>query len=158
VVVTVLFVFSSWYAGPRVITKDLPREGEYVVQMLGLWSIWDMFSPEPLRTDYHLRAPAEFSDGTSEDLFGGPADGPGEVRGFWFSRWWKYMENVTGGGETLPRGWANWECRRHNFTSDPRKLYTFNLKKENQIIPPIGQPWPPVSVDTIWIHRCYDKR
>ena len=39
----------------------------------------------------------------------------------------------------------------------PRKLYTFTLKKENQIIPPIGEPWPPIQVADVWIHRCFDK-
>ncbi len=156
---TALFVCTAWYASPRDMAKHLPREAEMTVQWFSLWNIWDMFSPEPLRTDYHLRAVAEYSDGSTGDLFGGPAGGPGEVRGFWFSRWWKYLENVTGGGETMPREWGRWQCREHNFNLKPGEpmLYTFTLKKENQIIPPIGQPWPPVQVADVWIHRCYDK-
>jgi predicted DCC family thiol-disulfide oxidoreductase YuxK len=156
--ITTLFISAAWYSCPQQGSRNLPVPLSRAVQWFSLWNVWDMFSPEPLRTDYHLRAVAEYSDGSTEDLFGGPADGPGEVRGFFFTRWWKYLENVTGGGETIPREWGRWQCRIHNERSvGGRKLYTFTLKKENQIIPPIGQPWPPVENIDVWIHRCYDK-
>ena len=82
------------------------------VQALDVWSSWDMFSPEPLRTDYHLSAPGELEDGTPVNLFGSDE---GDDRGFWFSRWFKYFENVTGGDQLLPLEWGRYLCREKNF-------------------------------------------
>lgn len=166
------FAICTWYAVPPYIRTWLGQQasratGSYVnpmphwletpVQALDVWSSWDMFSPEPLRTDYHLSAPGELDDGTKVYMLGD--DETGEHRGFWFSRWYKYFENVTGGDQLLPLEWGRFLCREHNFGGvDPRKrLYTFTLYKDNQIIPPIGQPWPPVSRQVVWVHRCYDK-
>jgi len=157
-----LAVSAGWYAAPQPGRRYLPVFAERAVQWFSLWNIWDMFSPEPLRTDYHLRAPAEYSDGSTEDLFGGPENGPGEVRGFWFSRWWKYMENVTQGNHVIPEEWARWQCKVHNWGDAPRAhggrtLYKFKLLRDNQIIPPMGQPWPPVQTGEVVTWRCYDK-
>jgi predicted DCC family thiol-disulfide oxidoreductase YuxK len=157
-----LFVCAAWYASPQPGRRHLPLLGERAVQWASIWNIWDMFSPEPLRTDYHLRAPAEYDDGSTDDLFGGAADGPGEVRGFWFSRWWKYLENVTQGAKVIQEEWARWQCKVHNWNDGPSKhgghqLYRFRLIRDNQIIPPIGQPWPPVQTAEIVNWRCYDK-
>jgi len=157
-----LFVSAAWYAAPQPGRRALPRVADEAVQWLSLWNVWDMFSPEPLRTDYHLRAPAEFSDGSTGDLFGGPVNGPGEVRGFWFSRWWKYLENVTQGSHVIQEQWARWQCKSHNWGDGPaehggKRLYKFRLLRDNQIIPPIGQPWPPVQTAEVVNWRCYDK-
>ena len=156
---TALFLCTAWYAAPQPGRRYLPLAAEQTVQWFSLWNVWDMFSPEPLRTDYHLRVIAEYSDGHREDLFGGPADGPGEIRGFFFTRWWKYMENVTGGRQVMPREWANWQCRNHswNVPNGLPRVWQLTLKKENQVIPPIGQPWPPVEVADVWNWRCYEK-
>ncbi|MBS2027911.1 MAG: DUF393 domain-containing protein [Deltaproteobacteria bacterium] len=158
----VLFISAAWYASPQPGRRYLPMAAERAVQWTSIWNIWDMFSPEPLRTDYHLRAPAEYSDGSTEDLFGGPVDGPGEVRGFWFTRWWKYLENVTQGAKVIQEEWARWQCKQHNWGDGPREhggktLYRFRLLRDNQIIPPIGQPWPPVQTAEIVNWRCFDK-
>ncbi|MBS2027323.1 MAG: HTTM domain-containing protein [Deltaproteobacteria bacterium] len=169
------FIACTWYATPpyirtwtgqqlTVVSRALGQGGvnpmphwiETPVQALDVWSSWDMFSPEPLRTDYHLTAPGELEDGTPVNLFGSDA---GEQRGFWFTRWFKYFENVTGGDKLLPLEWGRYMCRERNFNLGPgeKRLYTFTLYKENQIIPPIGQPWPPVTKDQVWVHRCFDK-
>lgn len=165
------FALCTWYAVPPYIRTWLgqqatqvagtpvnlmPRTIEAPIQALDVWSSWDMFSPEPLRTDYHLSMPGELDDGTPVNLLG---DAEGEHRGFWFSRWYKYFENVTGGDQLLPLELGRYMCREHNYPgADPRKrLYTFTLFKDNQTIPPIGQPWPPVQRQTVWLHRCYDK-
>lgn len=157
-----IFISAAWYAAPQPGRRYLPRPAENAVQWLSIWNIWDMFSPEPLRTDYHLSAPAEYSDGSTDDLFGGPVDGPGEIRGFWFTRWWKYLENVTQGAQVIQEEWARWQCKRHNWGDAPREnggrmLYKFKLVRVNQVIPPIGQPWPPEQRAEIVTWRCYDK-
>jgi hypothetical protein len=164
--VLVAFVSCTWYAIPKYLQPDIGRVSptqrsavETSVQALDVWSSWDMFSPEPLRTDYHLTAPVEYENGTRGNLFGGAPDGPGEVRGMWYTRWIKYFENVAGGGEVLPLEWGRYMCREHNFYLKPgeSRVYTFTLFKDDQIIPPIGQPWPPVTRNTVWNHRCFDK-
>jgi hypothetical protein len=149
----------SWYSMPSQYRTEMPHAVETTIQYASLWSNWDMFAPEPLRTDYHLTMPAEFEDGTTADLFGGPKDGPGDVRGFWFTRWWKYLENVTGGGDLLPLEFGRYYCRERNYHLQPGqpRLYTFSLLKENQVIPAIGQPWPQKELQTVWQHRCFDK-
>jgi hypothetical protein len=159
VALAVVAVLVSWYSMPSQYRSQMPQAVEVGIQYASLWSNWDMFAPEPLRTDYHLSMPAEYEDGTTADLFGGPKDGPGEVRGFFFDRWWKYLENVTGGGEVLPLEFGRFYCRERNFHLRPGepRLYTFTLFKDNQIIPPIGEPWPAVQRQTVWVHRCYDK-
>jgi hypothetical protein len=50
-------------------------------------------------------------------------------------------------------------CREHNFNLKPgeQRIYTFSLFQDNQLIPPIGQPWPPVQRATVWVHKCFDK-
>lgn len=102
-----IFVSAAWYAAPQPGRRYLPEPASRAVQWLSIWNIWDMFSPEPLRTDYHLSAPAEFSDGSTADLFGGAVNGPGEIRDFWFSRWWKYLENVTQDAQIIQEEWAH---------------------------------------------------
>jgi hypothetical protein len=175
VALVVWFVLCSWYAvppymrtwlgqqasGPTVAmglgaVNPMPRWIEVPVQALDVWSSWDMFSPEPLRTDYHLTAPGELDDGSQINLFESPE---GEQRGFWFTRWYKYFENVTGGDQLLPLEWGRFMCRERNFAavSPTQRLYTFTLWKDNQVIPPIGQPWPPVTRQKVWEHRCYDR-
>ncbi len=171
-IVVFYFVICSWYAIPKYLLNPpagqfplhydvtVPHAIETLIQASDVWSSWDMFSPEPLRTDYHLTAPAEYEDGSTGNLFGGDADGPGEERGFWFTRWYKYFENVTGGDKLLPLEWGRYMCRERNFYLRPgeKRLYTLTLYKDDQVIPPIGQPWPPVQRQTVWQHRCYDKQ
>ena len=171
VALVVWFAWCTWYATPPYMrnwlgaqasqlthqpVNPMPKWAEAPVQALDVWSSWDMFSPEPLRTDYHLTAPGELEDGTPVNLFDSP---DGEHRGFWFTRWYKYFENVTGGDKLLPLEWGRYMCRERNFYLQPgeKRLYTFTLYKDNQIIPPIGQPWPPVTRQTVWVHRCFDK-
>ena len=93
------------------------------------------------------------------NIFGGASDGPGDARGFWFSRWWKYMENVTGGGEVLPLEYGRYVCREHNFHLQPgeKRLYTFTLFKDNWRTPKLGQAAAPMERQTVWVHRCFDK-
>jgi hypothetical protein len=151
---------TSWYSTSTSSHPGMPRAAEVAIEYASLWSSWDMFAPNPLSTDYHLSLPAEFENGSKVDLYtGGPWDGPGESRGFLFTRWWKYMENVTGGNQTLPLEWGRYVCREHNFYLKPGepRLYTFSLYKDEQRIPPIGETWPPVHRQTVWVHRCYDK-
>jgi predicted DCC family thiol-disulfide oxidoreductase YuxK len=134
----------------------IPRFGEDTLQLFSLWHGWDTFAPDPIQTDAHLRAVGTFSDGHQEDLFGGPVDGPGEVRGFLFSRWWKYFETVTRGAETYRREWGRWQCRTHREPGEPR-LEQVVFIQERQLIPPIGQPWPKQKLG-VWKHRCYKPR
>lgn len=153
------FVICTWYAIPKAVQPPMPKWTELLIQYSDTWSSWDMFSPDPLRTDYRLTAPIEFEDGTTGNVFGGAADGIGDYRGFWFSRWWKYFENVTGTDTVLPLEWGRYICRERNFYLKPgeSRLYSFTLYKDDQIIPPIGQPWPPVTRRAVWVHRCFDK-
>ena len=64
---------------------------------------------------------------------------------------------MTPGAHVIQEEWARWQCKSHNWNESPRKLYKFRLLRTNQIIPPIGQPWPPEQTDTIVTWRCYDK-
>ena len=148
---------TCWCAGtpcPRPWCRRSRTRLETVIQYASMWSSWDMFAPNPLSTDYHLSAPAVFEDGSTTDLLG---DG-GDERGFFFTRWWKYMENVTGGGELLPLEWGRYVCREHNQNLKPGqpRLYTFTLYKDNIDIPKIGEPWPAVQRQSVWNHRCFD--
>ena len=153
--VVAFFVLVCWGSLPKNPQFPMPTVLNQTLEYTSMWSNWDMFAPEPLSTDYQLSAPAVFEDGTTTDLLG-PG---GEKRGFFFTRWWKYMENVTGGNQTLPMEWGRYICREHNFDIPPGqpRLYSFTLIKDNQQIPPMGQPWPDVQRTTVWHHVCYDK-
>jgi len=148
------FVLVSWYSMPKAVVRAPPAVVEAFIQYTSMWSSWDMFAPEPLSTDYHLSAPGMLEDGTAVDVLGNG----GDHRGFFFTRWWKYMENVTGGGEVLPLEWGRFVCREHNARLGPGqpRLYTFTLYKDNQQIPALGAPWPGVQRQTVWVHRCFD--
>ena len=149
------FVATSWYSLPEEGKRFLPRPVQTAVEYASLWNSWDMFAPEPLHVDYHLTAPGELEDGTQVNLFG---HDDGEHRGYLFTRWWKYEENVIGGNQTLPLEWGRYLCREHNSHLKPGepRLHTFSLVKESRDIPAIGQPWPETKRDVIWNHRCYD--
>ncbi|MBS2028693.1 MAG: hypothetical protein JST54_12395 [Deltaproteobacteria bacterium] len=150
----VWYVLVCWYSMPKTVVPAQPHAVETAIQYASMWSSWDMFAPNPLSTDYHLSAPAVFEDGSTTDLLG---EG-GDQRGFFFTRWWKYMENVTGGGELLPLEWGRYMCREHNQNLKPGqpRLYTFTLYKDNIDIPKIGEPWPAVQRQSVWNHRCFD--
>ena len=157
-----VFVLTSWYSLPALppnLQKYTPKPVTAflttLVDYASLWNSWDMFAPEPLHTDYHLTAPGELENGVKINIFGGP---DGEQRGFFFTRWWKYEENVIGGNQTLPLEWGRYVCREHNFHLAPGepRLHTFQLVKEWQDIPELGKPWPALQRTTIWSHVCYE--
>jgi hypothetical protein len=154
-----LFVLCVWYSAPEFARPPIPDWVTNTVDALDVWASWDMFSPDPPKVDYHLTAPAEFEDGTRGNLFGGAPEGPGEVRGAWDNRWWKYWESLGAGSAPLPLEWGRYVCREHNNHLKPGqpRLYTFTLYEDNQLIPPFDQPWPPVVRNTSWNHYCYDK-
>ncbi len=163
--IAAVFGVTCWYSTPAIqppyskyVPKPLTAALTTLVDYASLWNSWDMFAPEPLHTDYHLTAPGELENGVKINLFGGPADGPGEQRGFLFTRWWKYYENVIGGNQTLPLEWGRYICRERNYHLKPGepRLHTFQLIKEWQDIPAMGQPWPAVQQTVIWSHLCYD--
>lgn len=152
------FLSVSWYSLPQQAKRFLPIPVSDAVDYASLWSAWDMFAPDPLHTDYQLTATGELENGVHVNLFGGPAGSTGEVRGYFFTRWWKYEENVIGGNQTLPLEWGRYMCRERNFNLRPGepRLHTFSLVKEARDIPAIGQPWPEVRREVIWNHQCYD--
>jgi hypothetical protein len=156
------FVCVSWYSLPAQAKRFMPGPLVTGVEYASLWSSWDMFAPEPLHTDYRLTAQGELEDGRPINVFGDlfrRAKGEsGEFRGHFFTRWWKYEENVIGGNQTLPLEWGRFICREHNYHLKPGepRLHTFSLTKESVDIPKFDQPWPEPRREVVWNHQCYE--
>jgi hypothetical protein len=155
--VGIFFLLCTWYSLPKYLQNriPLPPVASTTVEALDSWNSWDMFSPDPLSDDYHLTAPGQLEDGTKVNLFGHPE---GDIRPIWFSRWYKYFENVISQNQQIKLEWGRFMCREqiNNRRPGEKRLYKWTLYKDDQLIPPIDQPWPPVVREDIWDHQCLD--
>ena len=143
-------------------TLEAARPKGQVLELLRFFAvdqIWDMFSPEPARSDGWLRIPATSADGTTRDLVnGGPADDSDErYSDPLYSRWTKVTERIASAAYSDYRlEYARAICRRHNLHLRPGDvpISTFDIDYIERLIHPPGEGPPTFRDIHLWSHRC----
>ena len=120
---------------------------------------WDMFSPEPARSDGWMLIPATFADGTTLDLLtGGAADDSDErYSDPLYSRWTKVFERIASAAYTDYRlEYARHICRTHNLHLGPGdvSIQTFDVHYVERLIAAPGEGPPTFRDIKLWSHRC----
>lgn len=133
-----------------------------LVQTLGLWQVWDMFSENPLRQDGWIIVVGRFEDGRVLDLrTGGPVT---ETRPrFFFGpdvRWKKYEDNMRAASAELLGAWGAHFCASYN--SDPRiprgqHLATLEIVWRYRFVTPPNAAQEPFHDELRWKHWCYPE-
>jgi hypothetical protein len=157
VVLTVLLALAMWFSFP--VTSHVPPEPVALrmpIQFLALWQSWDMFAPNPIRTDVWLRGEGHLEDGTVVDVLRGPEHGfvPHVGPGGMFTRWSKYLSNLqyNGGAQLAP--FAQFVCRRWSLDHPTSPLVNFQLLREQHPLPKPGAPELPWDEVVIWTQHC----
>jgi hypothetical protein len=117
----------------------------------GLDQAWNMFSPNPSRTDWVIRAPGQLSDGAAYDVL--PSSwGPG------YSRWMKILDRLTSRGYgSFLQEFGRSVCRLHNnhlaqggTALDGFQLYFLSRRVT---LPDTGDR--AMTEELLWDHHCF---
>jgi hypothetical protein len=130
-----------------------------VLRFFALDQRWDMFSPEPARSDGWLRIPATFSTGATLDLVtNGPVtDSDERYSDPLYSRWTKITERIASVAYSDYRlEYARSICRLHNLHLGPGDvpISTFEIQYVERLIQPPGEGPPTFREIMLWSHRC----
>lgn len=123
-----VYGYNLWFMRPNDKALGLPISTFQVevVQRLGLWQRWDMFSPNPFTTDGGLLVMGTFSDSSQHELRTGQRYPDDEIPRFYFgvdTRWKKYDEGLYYGSHTaLLKAHAEYRCRRYNAHNPENRL------------------------------------
>ncbi len=153
-----LFVFST--AVPRALEPLRPTgDAASLVRFLSLDQRWDMFSPDPARTDGWMVGPAQLTDGTAFDLYtGGPADDRSErYSDPLYTRWVKVHERIANAGYGDYRlEYARYFCRVRNLHLRPGQmpLDTFELIYIERVIRAPEEGPPLINEYRLWSQKC----
>ncbi|MDQ2951982.1 MAG: HTTM domain-containing protein [Chloroflexota bacterium] len=120
---------------------------------------WDMFSPEPARSDGWMLIPGTLTDGTTLDLLtAGPADDSRErYSDPLYSRWTKVFERIASSAYTDYRlEYARHICRTTNLHLRPGEvpIQTFDVHYVERLIAAPGEGPPTFRDIKLWSHRC----
>lgn len=162
-----LFIFASsmWFAAPRGLHRTQPGWNVALVETLGLWQTWDMFSPNPLSIEGHLDIQGTLTDGSTIDLM---AAGYGQggwnpkrpyFDGWYYSRWMKVAERLhTSDWQRFRLEYARAICRRFNASrsADEPQLDSFTITWIERAVPAQGEPEPEWRTIAIWEHHCFE--
>ena len=140
---------------------DAIRPSGGLASLLRLASVdqrWDMFSPDPTRSDGWMLAPGRLDDGTTLDLItGGPDDRAERYSDALYTRWVKVQERIASEGYGAYRlEYARHFCRTRNFHPRPGRspLVSFDLYYIERTIRAPGEGPPLINEKKLWTHRC----
>jgi hypothetical protein len=130
-----------------------------LVRSFSLDERWDMFSPDPARSDGWMLGPARLTDGTTFDLYtGGPVDNSSER---WsdpfYTRWTKVHERIGSAGYGDYRlEYGRYFCRVRNLHLRPGQvpLDTFDLFYKERVIRAPDEGPPVFNEYHLWNHKC----
>lgn len=135
-----------------------------LVRLLYIDQRWDMFAPYPIRGDGWFVIEGVFEDGTKMDLWNLRPDTSYEKpelvsATYRNSPWRKVMIHVW--DEANPRillPVSRYFCRAFSQANGwPSSVATFRIQFVKEFTPPIGQPFPPTEVRTLWSHDCFAR-
>ena len=119
---------------------------------------WDMFSPEPARSDGWIRVPAVLTDTATDLVTNGPVDDSNErYSDPLYSRWTKINERIASVDYSDYRlEYARSICRTHNLHLGPGDvpITTFEIHSIERLIHPPGEGPPTFRDIMLWSHRC----
>jgi hypothetical protein len=146
-------------AVPRQLEAVRPS-GEFasVLRFFSLDQRWDMFAPEPARSDGWMTMPAKLRDGTVIDLVtGGPVKSYEGYSDPLYTRWAKVQERIANAAYSDYRlEYARQFCRSRNLHLGPGRspIETFDVKYVERVIQPPGEGPPKFRDINLWSHRC----
>jgi hypothetical protein len=146
----------------------VPRQWESVrpkgelgslLRTLSIDQRWDMFSPDPARSDGWMTMPAVMADGSTMDLLtGGPGDDSSErYSDPLYTRWAKVQERIASTVYSDYRlEYARSFCRSRNLHLAPGEvpIQTFDVHYVERVIRPPGEGPPTFHDILLWSHRC----
>jgi hypothetical protein len=157
-----LFLSAVWFSLPKSFRPTVPPPPARVqstLQALELWQAWDMFAPNPIQADFYLRGTGKLKDGTSVDVLHGLGGGPlpPEEPRFFFTRWTKFLANLTYAGSDQLLPFSGFICRKWNQADRPAAeapLSTFKIYRAERPSAPLGAPPNGYNFRLIWEHHC----
>jgi len=143
-------------------TLEVARPKGEVMEVLRFFALdqrWDMFSPEPARSDGWLRIPATFSTGATLDLVtkGPITDSDERYSDPLYSRWTKVTERIASTAYSDYRlEYGRSICRLNNLHLGPGAvpISTFDIHYIERLIQPPGEGPPTFRDILLWSHRC----
>lgn len=146
----------------------LPRQAEAarpsgdlatLLRFLALDQRWDMFAPEPARSDGWMMMPATLADGTRIDLLTERAadDRSERYSDPLYSRWVKVQERIASVAYADYRlEYARSFCRTRNLHLRPGQspVETFEIHYTERLIPPPEEGPATFRDILLWSHRC----
>jgi hypothetical protein len=154
-----VFLWNVRTTNAKRFESILPTSLDWIGAVTGVWQMWDMFSPSPLKEDGWFVMPAQLRNGTEVDLFrnGAPVrwEKPELVSAMYPNdRWRKYMVLLGAAANTDWRPfYANYLCRRWNSVHPPaQQVKTMQIYlMEEDTLPnyEVSKPRPVL----LWTHK-----
>jgi hypothetical protein len=161
-----VFFFSMWNALPPDVRERhrCPAVAVNLLDFAGLWQGWDMFSPNPLDWEGHLKIVGTLTNQQEVDLLslGYGQGGFNPTRpyydGWYYSRWMKVAERISN------NNWLDFRleygrsiCRQYNSARKQGEpmLATFKIYWVERPIQPPGVPPVEWNEVLIWDHHCF---
>ena len=118
---------------------------------------WDMFAPDPARSDGWMLAPAKLADGTTFDLLtGGPVGDAPRWADPLYTRWLKVQERIAASAYSdyrLEFGRSFCRFRNNHLRPGESPLDTFQLTYIERTVQPPGEA-PTFQTYQVWSHKC----
>jgi len=155
-----VYGYNLWFMRPNNKPLGLPISTFQiqVVQGLGIWQRWDMFSPNPFKTDGGLLVIGTFSDSDPIELRRGQSYPDDEIPRFYFgidTRWKKYDEGLYYGSHTaLMKAHAEYRCRTFNANNLENRLEQVELIYRSRQTYDVDTPENPYADESILIVEC----
>lgn len=131
---------------------------EQVLNFASVYQRWDMFAPDPSRTDWWMFEPAQLDNGTELDLITGQTEDDSASRANPFSlRWTKLRERVAApefSAYLLEYGRMHCRLRNLHLAAGQSALASFEVRFVSRTIPPPGEGPPAWYATTLWQHHC----
>lgn len=154
-----VYGYNFWLMRPAEKPLGLPISDlqTHTVQMLGLWQIWDMFSPNPFPTDGGLLMNGTYADGQIVELRTGLTERDRLPR-FYFgtgTRWKKYDENLHYSSLTdLMETQAHYYCRIMNANQPDNPLLQIEYVYRSRQVNDYGTPRNPYKDQPLQVIAC----
>jgi hypothetical protein len=136
----------------------------HLVLYSGLWQSWDMFAPNPSRTDGWLMVIGRFEDGGMLNLRSGEDDYQNQIRYFFGPqvRWQKFDENMFNRAnmDLIYSAWGGYYCRTYNNLGqlpEGQRLATMEFIYYSRLSHAPGESAYNIQPNLKWKQWCYEQ-